>query len=277
MSTPFQDIRSLYALPTTDQTVVNLELAGLGNRLMAALIDLAILGLLMAGSFVLAFQIRPFSAEISTSLSYLLPFCVSFGGSFLQEWLWKGRSVGKAMLCIRVVRVNGQPIGVWEALGRNLFRMIDVWMLGVGLLAIMFTPHERRFGDFLAGTIVINDRVVTLLHRTRLQCRGCRGIRAPSPALPSLQEAGRRLTPEEGSLVADFLVRRAQLRDESANALAQEIQDYLTQRLHAPIPDAVDGFSARAALENLYWGFARPNASNNGAFKRISVFQGLFL
>ncbi|MBK8190618.1 MAG: RDD family protein [Vampirovibrionales bacterium] len=267
MSTPFQDIRSLYALPTTDQTVVNLELAGLGNRLMAALIDLAILGLLMAGSFVLAFQIRPFSAEISTSLSYLLPFCVSFGGSFLQEWLWKGRSVGKAMLCIRVVRVNGQPIGVWEALGRNLFRMIDVWMLGVGLLAIMFTPHERRFGDFLAGTIVINDRVVTLPSTEPVSSAGAAGgIRAPSPALPSLQEAGRRLTPEEGSLVADFLVRRAQLRDESANALAQEIQDYLTQRLHAPIPDAVDGFSARAALENLYWGFRQAQREQQRGF-----------
>lgn len=257
MTPPPPDIRSLYALPATDQTVICLELAGMGNRLMAALIDLTILGLLMALSFLAALQARAIHPELSASLTYLLPFCVSFGVMFAQEWLWHGRTVGKALMGLRVVRVNGQPIGLWEALGRNLFRLIDVWMMGVGLLVILFSRHEQRFGDFLVGTLVINDQTL-LPPSLTAEASPAGGIRAPSPALPILQDAGRRLSPEEGDLLAEYLARRPGLMPDSAEALGQRLYEYFAERLHtsAPQNDALPTFqTTRAALENLFWGF----------------------
>ncbi len=69
-----------------------------------------------------------------------------------------GRTPGKWLLGIRVVRPDGTPCGFVRGLGRNLLRIVDSFLqYGVGLLAAAFTPQWQRLGDLAADTIVIKD------------------------------------------------------------------------------------------------------------------------
>lgn len=76
------------------------------------------------------------------------------------ETLGGGRTPGKRMTQLRVVREDGTDVGVWDSLLRNLLRAVDALPAGylVGLIAIVFSPKGQRLGDLVAGTLVIRER-----------------------------------------------------------------------------------------------------------------------
>jgi uncharacterized RDD family membrane protein YckC len=86
-------------------------------------------------------------------------------GQLLIEWgyflFWEtvanGRSPGKRLVGLRVVRDDGFPIGFRDALVRNLLRAVDVlpWYYTVGLVAMLVSTQGKRLGDVAAGTIVV--------------------------------------------------------------------------------------------------------------------------
>ncbi|MCA9512254.1 MAG: RDD family protein [Myxococcota bacterium] len=73
------------------------------------------------------------------------------------ELAWGGRSVGKRVVGLRVVRDDGLPIGLRESLLRNLLRVVDALPTSylVGLVAVVATERAQRLGDLVAGTIVV--------------------------------------------------------------------------------------------------------------------------
>ncbi len=244
------DIRSIHTIRTADNATVEIELAGVGNRIFAFLIDAVMMFILLMFSWLIALNARQINQDIALALFYLLPFLVFFGYHFLQEWLWNGKSLGKHLLNIRVVRNNGQPIGVWESLGRNLFRLVDVWFSGIGLLPMLLSHREKRFGDFLAGTIVINDQRIE------------KPLEHPSGELPvdvapppHLDEEwlrlGGRLTPEEFDLLRTYLSRQEILLAEARQDIAEDFRVYLGNRLQ--LPD--DTLARDDLLANLYFGY----------------------
>lgn len=250
------DIRSIHTIRTADNAIVEIELAGVGNRIFAFLIDAVMMLILLMFSWLIALNVRRVSQDFALVLFYLLPFLVFFGYHFFQEWLWTGKSLGKHLLHIRVVRNNGQPIGGWESLGRNLFRLVDVWFSGIGLLPMLLSPREKRFGDFLAGTLVINDqRVEKPLGRSL----GELPIDKESPA--ELEEEwirlGSRLTPEEFDLLQSYLSRQEQLLPDACQEIAENFRTYLSKRLQLPETTTEDP----NFLTSLYWGYRE-------AFKR---------
>src|SRR5262249_29525508 len=68
-----------------------------------------------------------------------------------------GRSIGKRVLRLRVVRDGGFPLGVRESLIRNLLRVADALPANymVGLVAMLVSDQGKRLGDLAAGTVVI--------------------------------------------------------------------------------------------------------------------------
>lgn len=67
-----------------------------------------------------------------------------------------GTTLGKRILKLRVVRTNGAPITVRDALVRNVFRILDGFLLyAVGVIAILTSSENQRLGDRVAGTIVV--------------------------------------------------------------------------------------------------------------------------
>jgi uncharacterized RDD family membrane protein YckC len=219
------DIRSVQAIQTPEGIPLHVELAGVANRVFAFGVDLLLLALLLALVTALLFMARTAGAspELLRTVTPPLLLVIPPGYYLLQEWLWNGKTVGKALFRLRVVRTNGQPIGFWEAFGRNLLRVVDVSLSGIGLPCMMLNRGEKRFGDFLAGTMVILEQPI-VPPGSRL---------ADNPNTSSRPAA--RLTSEETDLLRAYLDRRSHLLKDSRRRLEQALCRYFSGRLGVSI------------------------------------------
>jgi uncharacterized RDD family membrane protein YckC len=139
-----------------DNIRLDLPVAGLGSRTLAAFLDYLGMGALAALWILLSLLM----GALLTS-GWVPVFLL--GGLFLIHWGYfagleiamGGRTLGKRALQLRVVTAEGGTPGAGALLIRNLVRTIDL-VAGVPLMAI--DPLSRRLGDRLGGTLVVHDR-----------------------------------------------------------------------------------------------------------------------
>src|SRR6266566_26950 len=154
-----------YTVLTPERVSLQYDIAGIGSRGAAALVDTAIQALALSVVLIgLAATQR--SAGFSTGSGALLiglfalaVFLVTAGYFMLFEILWSGQTPGKRLVGVRVIRENGYPIRPVDAVIRNLVRIVD-WLpgvYGVGVLTMLLNKRSRRLGDFASGTIVIRE------------------------------------------------------------------------------------------------------------------------
>jgi len=183
---------------TPENIEIEYELAGLGTRFLANLIDsvaqmaiyaavfivfglIALIVGLSAGAF--AHSLGQFLGDVQGALMLIVAFIVLWGYFIWFETVWNGQTPGKRQLGLRVVRDGGYPINIYAAIVRNLIRVMDgmpVFALGliiagtyyqqsllsaagglcilIPLLSLLFSSRYQRLGDFVAGTMVIKQR-----------------------------------------------------------------------------------------------------------------------
>lgn len=142
---------------TPEAVRLELETAGVGTRLPAYAIDLAVqIGLLLVGLFG-AFGIGQLSETVATVFFLLWSFAVLVGYPILFETLWRGRTLGKAALGLRVVTQEGGQVGLRHAAIRAFVGLFEIPSTFAALF-IAFTERDRRLGDMVAGTLVLRER-----------------------------------------------------------------------------------------------------------------------
>lgn len=162
----WDDVRT--PLSTPEQVDLQLEVANNGSRGLALMIDLSIrygVFMILYLLFGIATRFHLFEAEMTMGLkgfALLLIFIVFISEWFyfaLFEWLWNGQTPGKRWLNLRVIKVDGSPVGWLEVVLRNFTRPIDSAgpMALVGMAFIFFQPRAQRPGDLAARTIVIRE------------------------------------------------------------------------------------------------------------------------
>ena len=124
------------------------------------------------------------------------------------EMLWNGQSPGKRWVGLRVIRTDGTPITLSEALIRNLVRIVDFLpaTYGVGIITMFIDKQSRRLGDLAAGTLVVQDRATISLHSLSVK----RMVNLKMQGLTNVSLDGfpiERLTNDDLSLVEDFLLQ----------------------------------------------------------------------
>lgn len=88
----------------------------------------------------------------------LIIILISFGYFAYME-ATQGGTFGKKALGLRIVKVDGGPIGWNEAIIRTLLRIVDNFFFGlVGFICILSSEKKQRVGDMVAKTIVITTR-----------------------------------------------------------------------------------------------------------------------
>lgn len=163
MSNPgSSDFRQHLELETPEHVVLDYEVAGVGSRALAALVDwalvfvlvlVAILGLGTAGMAVRG------PSKWFLAVGIVIVYGIIWGYFSLFEGLRQGQTPGKRWLGIRVIRDTGHGVTFAEAAARNLLLPID--MIGmIGIVLIALHPKAKRLGDFVAGTVVVRDRPV---------------------------------------------------------------------------------------------------------------------
>src|SRR5438067_5971336 len=154
-------------LPDTDLVVATPErvsfdyqVAGLGTRGIAQILDLLILAaVLMAVYFFAIFE----GAAGQDTLAYLIAiigsFVVIFGYHWACEAFWSGQTIGKKVFRLRAVGDRGEPMTFFQAGIRNVVRLVDFlpYGYGVGMVALFINGKGKRLGDLAAGTIVVKD------------------------------------------------------------------------------------------------------------------------
>jgi uncharacterized RDD family membrane protein YckC len=162
------------AMQTPEGVELDFALGGVGSRTIAWMVDQLIVyfGLLLfwlGGAWVYAYAVLPIlSAQLSTlsvddlnlwilAIAGILTFVLTNGYFITWETLWRGQTPGKRLAKIRVVRDDGQPIGIKEAALRSLVGWFDLGFFFIGLILVLFGRSEKRLGDLAAGTLVIQD------------------------------------------------------------------------------------------------------------------------
>jgi uncharacterized RDD family membrane protein YckC len=234
---------------TPESIAFSYELAGLGSRFLALVVDQAIqlvtliaifAGLLLVGSQVAKAHVKPvFSHQVAESIGIaiivVIVFAVLFGYFIVFEAAWNGQTPGKKLVGLRVVRDGGHPIDFGASLIRNLIR-VGEQMIGYYILAAisaLISPENKRLGDLAAGTIVVRDsRIATPFAQSRET-----PLYAPTAYL----------TGDERALVARFLERRDTLRSDRRSELAWQ----LARRVRGRVPRELARLDDESLLERL--------------------------
>ncbi len=147
-------------METPEHVEVRFELAGLGSRAAAAMMDLVLVSLLLVPLQIASDQLGLETAlgRWASALLYLLLSFALFAYYILFEGLNHGRTPGKILLGIRVVMDTGRPITPAAAVLRNLVRAGEyAALLLPAALTMLLHRSNKRLGDLAAGTIVVRD------------------------------------------------------------------------------------------------------------------------
>lgn len=151
-------------LETPEHVRLDYELADVGSRLAALLIDMAII----LGSLIvlwMAYELLRDGAmslvdSLAASVLVIGFFALQWGYFLLFELLRDGQTPGKRVLRLRVLHSSGQPVSVRGSVIRNVLRIVDFQPAVTGVLGggvMMLTGRSQRLGDLAADTIVVRD------------------------------------------------------------------------------------------------------------------------
>ena len=239
---------------TPESIAFSYELAGLGSRFLALMIDqliqvlillaivfgIALIGSRMpsAGRAVTAdATVEKIAAAIVVAIVVAVIFTIFFGYFIIFETLWNGQTPGKKVLGIRTVRDGGYAVDFGASLVRNLIRVGEfaIGYYALSAISMLISPENKRLGDLAAGTIVVRDARLspTVLQRPVIQ--------QPAYA-PTLYLSG-----DERALIKRFLERRDVLEPYRRRELASQ----LAGRIRDRVPPELARLDDEALLERL--------------------------
>jgi len=217
---------------TPEAVAIEHDVAGLGSRLIALLID-SLIQFAAIVILILAFTANgPTHGTVGIVVFLVLLFWIFVGYFPLFEGLWHGRTPGKRLQRLRVVRTDGQPVTWASVLVRNALRLVDFLptYYMAGAITILLTRRSQRLGDLAAGTIVVRERPIPAPVAVG-QAGWTHGI--PPPPIDTTG-----LTEREYDLIRSFLERRAALQPGPRAALAAQVAGVVRPRVRAvPLGD----------------------------------------
>jgi len=230
-------------IATPEHVELYFVLASIGSRFLAAFIDHIIQFIAIIAVSLTAYVLQArlpnwaFSKWLAAA-SILLSFGIYVGYFALFETFWSGQTPGKRWMKLRVIRDDGRPIGFFEALVRNLIRILDMIpptplpTYAVGVMTIILSPESKRVGDYVGGTVVVKERsteappLKEIMELSDAEARYLRKI--PERTFKSNL---RLLSKEEVTAVEMFMRRRYDLTPEARERLATRLALSLYQKL----------------------------------------------
>jgi uncharacterized RDD family membrane protein YckC len=225
---------------TPEGIELQIVLAGAASRFIACVIDLVLQLALIALAAIAAIGLL--GGGVGTALFAMASFAALYLYNVLFEVLASGRTPGKRVTHLRVVRERGTPVDLPASAIRNLLRFIDILPTAylVGLVSILVTQRNQRLGDLAAGTLVIRDA----------GWRNEPAAAAAAPAQDRLDSSGWDVSAvgiEELVAVRRFLERRESLDRGARHELAHRLE----HGLRAKVAGAPLELSAESFLEEL--------------------------
>jgi uncharacterized RDD family membrane protein YckC len=159
MEQPLSDTDLVVSTP--ERVSFDYQVAGLGTRGIAQILDLLIVTGLLIALFFFASGVAAYtqSSTLAILIELFGSFVIVFGYFWISEALFSGQTLGKRAFRLRVVGDRGEPMTWVQAGIRNVIRIVDFlpYGYGVGLIVLFANGRGKRLGDLAAGTIVVKD------------------------------------------------------------------------------------------------------------------------
>ena len=245
-------------IETPEQVDLRFPIAGIGSRFLAILTDTV---LQIVALFVMFFvfglivsaapHVRGTTTMINTGAKWfvaavvLFYFLLYWGYFSLFEAFWNGQTPGKRLLKIRVIKDSGRQITLFEALARNLIRIVDALpsFYLVGVITMLCNREQKRLGDLVAGTIVIHERSEEqplLSHNSRTFTASLypQPLETPQvPAAPLVPADGiARLDAGDLNVIDTFFSRALDLDLDKRAEIAGRIAQRMSAKMQVPLP-----------------------------------------
>jgi uncharacterized RDD family membrane protein YckC len=261
------------SIQTPESVELEFTLAGIGNRALALLVDYLLVFLLLS----LVAIVSAFLSEQLTSVFLalggaadglnlwltaiaLLATAAIYGGYFVGfETYWQGQTPGKRWTKIRVINDNGKPEGVFQATLRALLRPVDD-ILFLGFFCIVFSEQEKRIGDWLAGTLVVQSETVVGEAQVKISTAAA----TLATDLMAQAQIGN-LLPDDFATLRAYLLRRQVLTTAARKQLSVQLAQQLQAMIElSELPQAE--MPAEQFLEAIYVAYQRQFGDRRRAY-----------
>jgi uncharacterized RDD family membrane protein YckC len=219
-------------LELPEEIDLSVELANVGSRTLAILVDIGLGGLVLFIVYALMLLLAhdatdDWLTQLSSNALKTVLLLLIFGFQWCYfnvfEWVWNGQTPGKRLLHLRVIKADGSPVSGIDVLLRNLSRPIDT--LGpmglIGLLMIFVNRKAQRLGDLMARTIVIHETQIDWSIFDEISGQG------GAADATTVSAPGIRLTSAQWELLHRYLNRRDKLELEARRRLAATLVETL--------------------------------------------------
>jgi len=233
---------------TAEGVVFTLPLAGPASRAAALGIDIILVIALSWLLSALSGLVAVVSPDWAAALPGLIFFFVQTVYGMVLEGLWRGQTVGKRVLGLRVVDDRGFRLRASQVVVRNLLRLVDalpVFYL-VGGVAMALSRHCQRLGDVAAGTVVVRSRTVRQPRFDGLLAGRYNSFR-DHPILEA--RLRQRTSPDLAALILSALLRRDELEPSARLRVYARLVGHLRGLVEFP-PEVTEGLSDEQYLRN---------------------------
>ncbi len=224
-------------------------LAGPVTRFLAWLLDFAVqAGIITALNYLVGW-LALITPDLARALGVLFFFLIPIGYSMLLEWRWRGQTLGKRLLRIRVVDAQGLRLQFSQIALRNLLRVVDLLpgLYLVGGLAALCTRNAQRLGDMAANTVVVRIPRITEPGLESLGVDKYNSLRSQPHLCARLRQ---RVSPVEASVALRALVRRDLLEPGERVKLFAELADHFRGKVSFPA-EVVEGIADEQFIRNV--------------------------
>lgn len=241
-------LRKSVLIQTPEGVAFSLYLAGPFTRFLAWLIDVLVISAVSSAAFMIAGYSGFMLGNIGFALAIVFVFAFAFGYRIVMEWRFRGQTLGKRMLRLRVMDAGGLRLQLSQIVLRNLIRVVDMlpmaYVLGGGVL--LFNAKYQRLGDIAANSIVTYLPEDTPPDFARVLPGKYNSFRDHPHLEARLRQ---QVSPEEADLLVRALLRRDELEATARVQVFKALMEHFRDKV--PFPDtAVAGITDEQYLRN---------------------------
>jgi uncharacterized RDD family membrane protein YckC len=234
---------------TPEGIVFSQLLAGPVTRFLAWFIDLMCISTVITTFGFLLIPLQLVSPDLAAAIGTLTYFVLSIGYGVIFEWFWRGQTIGKKLLRLRVVDAEALRLQFSQIALRNLLRFIDSLPLFylVGGLVCWFSPKSQRLGDIAANTVVVRFPRLVEPDLDQLLAGKFNSLRQHPHLCARLRQ---RVNPAEAAIVLQALLRRNDFDLHDRIDLFAELAAHFRAKVEFP-PEAITDIADEQYLRNV--------------------------
>jgi len=177
-------------------------------------------------------------------------------GKYVLEWFWRGQTLGKRLLRLRVMDAQGLRLQFSQIVIRNLLRFVDMLpaFYLVGGIACLASRRAQRLSDFAANTIVVRNPKIQEPDLDQLLAGKFNSLREYPHLAARLHQ---RVSPGEARVALQALIRRDELNAQERVELFSEIAAHLRSLVEFP-PETTEGITDEQYVRNVVDVLFRP-------------------